>query len=259
MKKILSLALCLASVPALAQPVAYFNGFMIAGAIGATAAQYNLKQNVVLEQSSSIIYSQPDNINLFANSPTGEISGGYSYQIDNHFVVGGYFTAGYTDAKSTDHANYSSFLQGNNTAQIDSEVITQLTNDFALLFKAGYVWERSTLFYGLLGPRWGNFKSTVKTNLDFESPRIALTANDSDTVSKYKVGLTLGLGIQQMLTPRYSWALEYAYTTYGSLSTADNAGELEINGVLDSASTYSNNPGVKANTNTLMFMIAYRI
>jgi opacity protein-like surface antigen len=259
MKKIFSLALCLTSLPALAQPALYFDGFMIAGAVGATAAQYNLKQNIVIEQSSSVVYSQPDSVNLYANTPTGEISGGYSYQFDNHYVLGGYFTAGYSDAKSTDHVNYSSTLQGNRTIEIDSEIITELRNDFAVLLKPGYVWERSTLLYGLLGARWGNFKSTVKTNIEFESPRIASTANDSDTVSKYIAGFTMGLGVQQMLTTRYSWALEYAYTIYGSLSTADNVGELEINGVLDPASTYSNNPGVKAYTNTLLFMIAYRI
>jgi opacity protein-like surface antigen len=128
------------------------------------------------------------------------------------------------------------------------------------LLKGGYVWDRTTHFYGLMGPRWGNFKSTVKINDSHTQIRTSeISGGASSTSSSYVLGYTFGLGVQQLLTPRYSWALEYNYTTYGSLSVPTLEGEYEQNGVPDVNTSFTYHPSAKAMTNTLMFMIAYRL
>lgn len=244
MKTLASLILCLAALPAIAEPTPYFTGLTFGAALGATSAQYNLDRDINTEAMGSPALSRSDHLNLYANSPAGLVSLGYSYQTFNNFVIAGAFTAGYTDAKDTDQMNYSLNDLSGYDVNLNSETTLQMTNDFALLLKAGYVWQRTTLFYGLIGPRWGNFKTTVSTTGTATSgSTVAYSIDESASVSAYETGLTLGLGIQQLLTPRYSWALEYDYTTYGSISMPSTA--------VDHTST-------KASTNNLMFMIAYR-
>jgi hypothetical protein len=64
----------------------------------------------------------------------------------------------------------------------------------------------------------------------------------------------MGLGIQQLLTERYSWALEYAYSTYGVLRVPTSA----FSGTEFEDAIFSST-GMKPSTNSLIFMIAYRL
>lgn len=258
MKKLTPLALFFMIQSAHASQELFFDGFMLQAAIGASTGQYNLTQNIE-STINSLTTSVPDNVNLFANSPTGLLYAGYSYQMDNNFLLAAGLTAAYTDAKSTDHLTNAITIGSVADFNLDSQTITQLTNDFAVLFKAGYVWKRTTVFYGLLGPRWGNFKTEIKADLNDFNGVDTFTASASEKMNEYQLGVTFGLGIQQLLTPRYSWALEYAYTTYGNIHTPKISTPIYQDGVAVADSSFVADPKIDASSNTVLFYIAYRI
>lgn len=223
-----------------AGPTPYFDGVMVGGAIGATAAQFQTSQKIHYDLSGTV--SQSQETNLFANTPTVLVSIGYSYQADNAFTVGGYFTAAYSNAQYTDNRPFS-VSSPSVALDLETKTTSQFTNDFALLIKGGYVWQRTTHFYGMAGPRWGNFNTQVKTEYLLVEDSVEFSGSEKSSASGYILGYTMGLGVQQLLTERYSWALEYAYTTYGAL---------------DTPSTEFVSTGMKPSTNSLIFMIGYR-
>lgn len=256
MKKLASLGLCVLSLCAHAEQHLYFNGFTFGAALGVTSAQLNLKQDLNVTVPALFDMTRADNINLYGNSLAGFLSVGYTYQTKNNFVIAGAFTAGYTDAKDSDSSQYG-ISQPTGPVTLQDKIDTRLTNDFALVLKPGYVWKETTLFYGLIGPRWGHFKTSLDTDFLYTSAPNNLTVNTSSSVSGYQAGITLGLGIQQLLTTRYSWALEYAYTSYGEIHTPKQSGEVISNGSAVAGSSYYNRPKIDASTNSLVFMLSY--
>jgi opacity protein-like surface antigen len=251
MKKPFFLSLLTLCPLAMGAPQAFFNGFIVSGAFGGTTAQFDYTQSINFNEIITDVTIKNQS-NLFANTPAGLVSLAYSYQSVNNFVVAGAFTAGYGYAKLNDQLveifSPNTFLEQDDIVKIDAH----LTNDFSLVVKPGYVFDKTTLLYGLIGPRWGNFKTKIKTTSDlFLSPNI-----NASSQSGYECGLTLGLGIQQLVNPRYSWGLEYAYTTYGQISAPKFSG---IVPAFTGDIIYTNNSTLDASSNTLMFLIAYRI
>lgn len=238
----------------------YFSGIFLTGGIGATSAQYTVNQQLSTTFASPpILIDMPDNIDLSAGSAAIMVSLGYSYQFINNIVLGGAFTAGYTHAQISDNiANLITTSSQQVILAYDSKMEITLNNDFALLFKPGYVFGTTTFFYGLVGPRWGNFKSSVKTDLFILNGTDEFTGSGSNSQSNYELGITLGLGIQQLISPNYSWALEYAYTDYGDIDSPSTTGTISKNGIPQSGDTFTDSPSIKANTNTLMFTASVR-
>ena len=259
MKKIACATLCLLAsqlAHAHSQQIPYFNGFMLGAALGGTSAQYSLSQHLSLaDPRTGFEVSFPYSTNLYADTPAGLVSVGYSFQANNNFVLAVAFTAGYADAKVTDEFTSLRTQIDVPVGEISNTTEAQLTNDFALLLKGGYVWDRTTLFYAMIGPRWGNFKTSTTLDVIIETA----TVNASSSVSGYQCGTTVGLGVQQLLTPRYSWALEYAYTSYGSINSPSITGLFQESGVPVPDSSFNDSPNISPSTNTLMFMLAYRI
>jgi len=256
MKKLFYPLACMLICTSPAQAKHYFTGFLLAGAVGGTNVQYSLDQD--LSATSPLFeVTLPDDSDISANSPAVMVSLGYAHQFMNNMVLGGAFTAGYAYAQVSD--SISSQVD-TGTAEFTYTRKTELTfsNDFALLFKPGYVFGTSTQFYGLIGPRWGNFKSSVKTSINATDGTDVYTASDSESASNYEIGITVGLGIQQLISPNYSWALEYAFTNYGNIDTPDSSGTFLLNGVPEPGATYTDSPNVSATTNTLMFSFAVR-
>lgn len=242
MNKLFYPAVCLVLCAPQLQAKDYFTGFYLTGSLGGTSAQLTYNQSNTFPED--LIFEVPASATLSAVSPTVMGAVSYAYQFNNNILLGGAFTAGYIGAKIDDSPSFTSDLPDefiNIVAQVD----IQLINDFALLFKAGYVYGTSTLFYTFVGPRWGNFDIT----LDFDYYRNYLgditSISSSGEASTYELGVTAGLGIQQLISPNYSWSLEYIYTDYGRLDTPY-------------AETTASRADIDAITNTLIFSASVR-
>lgn len=215
---------------------AYLSGFYINGALGGTLLDVEVDQHFSFGTPATI--SIPSEINLSDGNVAGWIGVGYSHRFQNHLVLGAEVTAGATNL-TVSHKNgfvpeFDDF--------IDGEIESQLSNDFAALFKVGYLSKHNTYLYALVGPRWGNFESTLDTSI----PPFLFT----DSESGYQLGVTAGVGIEHMINNHLALGLEYAYTSYGQIDSPRTLVQAEGATILDEAD-------LEASTNTLGVRLSY--
>ncbi len=213
-----------------------FTGFSVTGALGGINGNADIQQDATMvtevESGFQVAEHFKHDLDLSETSFAGMIALEYDYQFSSGLVFGLALTAGYDDLEiknsdtevvhqSQDRGEFGS----NDTSTLTTTFKTTLENDFAILFKPGFVVRHNTLLYALIGPRWGNFETrlsgTVNTHGEaHEGPMHAswdVTASDSDKTSGYHVGFTAGAGIQQALTDHVRLGIEYTYTRYANL------------------------------------------
>lgn len=202
----------------IAQANTYFSNFYATGGLGGTMARFKINQDLEMNSPGNVFVSLPIHQKEEGTAAAGLLGLGYSHQFKSKIALAGEITAGLTGAKIA-HRNVQTVSE---TAFIlSSHLDAKLKNDFALLFKPGYVIHHKTQMYGLIGPRWGNFDSTLKSSY---SATIGAPASGGaeDSASGYKLGFTLGLGLQRMLDEHFSASIEYAYTSYGEIERLRN-------------------------------------
>lgn len=256
MKKIACLLACLAATNAHAAPATQlpFTGFYVSGAVGITNAKFDV---VPFTDVEPFDFTFPGDYDMYGSSPSGLAGLSYLYQFNHRFVLGAEATAGYTRAVAGYRPEFSEVIPGSGVdAKLSTHLESTLTNDFALLFKLGILCSKDTMFYALVGPRWGNFKTTSESNMLLLIPPDTSAANATDTESGYQLGITAGVGIQQILTEQFHLKLEYAYTDYGKIDSPIARTEIMVNGV-PSGQFFDNTPEIDASTNTVMLGFSY--
>ncbi len=278
----------------------HFTGFSVTGAIGGIVGELDANQNFFGESfagdnaegeveygfSSDNAVADSDNLELFEANVAGLIGIEYAYQFNNGFLLGVAATAGFNnvDFNNTLNVNDQSFVNDDgdtffNFSTASTTLEAELENDFALLFKAGFVVRQNTLFYALVGPRWGNFETTLSSSYNNNGGAFCAgpfdcdngwdsTLTDSESNSEYQLGVTAGLGVRQVVSDHFMIGLEYAYTHYGDLDSLDNE-----NGNLFEDSCNSANGGtctdlsmdfnanaldLISNTHTVMATLSYK-
>lgn len=236
-----------------------FTGFYAKGALGLTSSQFEVLTHFY---EPDLTGSFPGVLNLQAGNGAGLIGLGYLYQYDKNVVLGIEASAGYTQTEAK-HENqfYDTVIQTPNP-NVDilliNSIKSQLTNDFALIFKPGILSGKNTLLYALVGPRWGHFDSTVSTVFNISSNGMLDEEGEaSSEVSTYQLGLTAGVGIQQMLGKQFHLSLEYAFTTYGDIHAPSVMPEL-YSGGMDTGNNISSSPEIEVNTNTVILAVSYQ-
>jgi len=234
-----------------------------------------------------------ESLELFEANMTGYIALEYAYQFDNGVVLGLAATAGFDS------------LEFNNTIKVDDKPVVddtsagdtfttlstasstlkaELENDFAILFKPGWVIRSNTLIYALVGPRWGNFETklsstynnagtaVLKSGVDCFTPGCLNgawdeTLSDDSSNSEYEIGVTAGLGIRQVVSDHFQLGLEYAYTHYGDLDSLQNRAStngpvlscMGADDCVDVAMDYvANAEDFTANTHAVMGTVSYK-
>jgi opacity protein-like surface antigen len=241
MKKLTFLMLAFAAHNA--QAASPFAGVYVSAAAGGTLLDSQVEQTISVSKPSLVSGEFPSDNDAEGLGGAGWVALGYSYQSHNHFVLGLEATAGQANPEAD--YTHSLLVAGH---PFSSEIKTQLKNDFALLFKPGYVIKERTQLYGFVGPRWGNMESHLSSNVT--------GAIAHDKVSGYELGVTAGLGIAHLVTDHLSVGLEYAYTNYGDIASPNTTSEPFIEG-LGSVVTAHDNPDLSVNTNTVAVQLSY--
>jgi opacity protein-like surface antigen len=221
-----------------------FTGFSVTGALGGIMGSTHVSQFAAintwdqgdLPTQESMIYD----LTLSDSNIVGAVAGEYDYQFQYGFLLGVAVVIGFENLEIS-NTEYNATLQtfeftppdvGHGTTALDSTFKTRLKNDFALLFKPGYVFRDRTLVYALIGPRWGNFESSVESTghtygkAYVGSPIYDVVTYDDvfsgkESTSGYQLGVTAGVGVQQALTDHFRLGIEYAYTHYANLESID--------------------------------------
>lgn len=224
----------------------HFNGFYASAAGGGIWLDTNIGQTIALGDPANFTVTLPSKINIEGGGTTGYLGVGYTHQFPHQITLGAEVTAGFTNASVT---HRSEAILGSLGVVISGKVEVQQKNDFAILFKPGYVIKKHTHLYALVGPRWGNFDNHLSTVVSFVGDSRSTKENESG----YQLGITAGVGIEHMLTNNLSLGLEYAYTSYGSLESMQTVGTADFGSpvpVIDTAD-------IDASTNTLVAQLSY--
>ncbi len=257
MKKLAFILCCLSahSVYANHHP---FSGLYATGAVGAMSGKFHVNQNAVGNFSQANI-DLPSEYDLSAASVVGMLGVGYSYQFDNHFVLGLSLLADYSNLNADNTAKFELLnpdpSENNPNIYLINRLESRLSNDFAALFKLGYVFGHSTQFYGLIGPRWGNFQSATSIELLVDVGTPVADFQHAGSTFQYELGLSAGLGIQQHVSEQWYLGLEYLFTTYGDID-APNASTQLIFG--EPIGYLTDDPSISVNTNSVMLTLTYQ-
>jgi opacity protein-like surface antigen len=218
-----------------------YSGFYASIAGGGTITDFNVDQDFVAMIAGNFEAALPSNINMQGGSATGLIGVGYSYPFQNNFVLGTEVVAEWTNTEIA----HKDELFNIGLGTVGGELKARLHNDFALLFKAGYVFHHKTQLYVLLGPRYGNFKTSITSNYSTVSAR--------DEESGYQWGVTAGTGLEHLITDHLSLGIEYAYTDYGHIESphtdSSDGGAPPL--------IVTNDVDIKASSNTVLAKLSY--
>lgn len=233
-----------------------FTGLYIMGGAGGTSATFENDQVMAIHFDPSLVdLDLPSEANLYADSFSAVMEVGYSYAFQNHAVLAAGISANYSNIKVNSRTNGGVIVPGNFTASLNNHLEISLTNDFALLFKPGYLCGSNTLLYSLIGPRWANIHSNTHVDFDLTGGGTAVQLLNGDAEGGYELGFTVGAGIKQVVSERLSVGLEYAYTTYGEISAPDASFTNNLGGTLVNM---EDSHELDVRTNTLFLTLTYR-
>lgn len=192
-------------------------GFYVRGGLGGTTGQFEISDEFTATspQTPTIHFIKSVNYDARGTNIAGLIGLGYTYKLDQIWVLSGEFTADFTSVNGT-KSNKASITALTPQMTLDGKVTTTLTNDFALLVKPGIAIHQKTQFYALIGPRWGNFETKLKESYQIVG---GPAGSFSTKNSAYQLGLTVGLGVERLMSEFFGVGLEYTYTAYGDIPT----------------------------------------
>lgn len=201
------------SAPVLAQETEFsWTGFYVGGGLGMGSSNYDAGGSYsdrVPVPPVSIGLDLPD---LGGEGFLGSLRAGYDYQVNETFVVGASFDAAFGKNIVNDTS-----LAVSGLGNIDYEISPSQT--YTISARAGYVANTTTMLYGLLGYSRGTFEGDLSGSL------VPAAAYDFDLD-----GITVGFGMETMLTDQVSLGIEYRRTDFerysfydGTLNGTDNA------------------------------------
>jgi opacity protein-like surface antigen len=254
MKIIASALLCFATASAIAQPLP-FTGFYMKGAAGASNGKFDTSQDFIANfPTFPIEVLLPTHSDLSGNSITGLIGIGYSYQFQNHAVLGLSLDAGYTNIQVSQKAVFDLSTSGT-VVNLLGNFRSKLSNDFALLLRPGYVLHEHTQIYGLIGPRWGNFQSKAGVEFILVGTGFAVDTAADNAVFGYELGFTAGVGIVQAINERLRLGLEYAYTDYGHINSPQVNKDIIFG---NPVGNLTDEPSISVNTSSVLLTLSYQ-
>lgn len=257
-RKIALLALTLCATSAMATP---FDGFYAGVGVGGSQADLDMKQtfnlNPVVGGSQIFNITGTNNGNASDNSWLGNINLGYGHVFNQKFFLGVEADANFQKLEADVNRN----LQESQSAlSIQAKSRTKLNNALSLTLDPGFVFHDNTLFYGKIGPAWGDFstKSSVAYSQTI-NPGTTLSANPSASDSGYENGLLLGLGMEHYVSKALSLKLEYTHINYGGISTGNSeAAPIAVNTAgVPVGGALTETTSVDANTNQVLLGLTY--
>jgi len=246
-----SLNLILPSLVIASSPSPRFSGFNASVGAGlempVVSTKGELKNNVPGIENLIFNVSREESTNQI----NGNLRVGYNLIFKNFYLIGlaGDATFGSNSLKfSTNNFETNSDLR----IQTNANII--LSNQFALLLKFGRLVGARTLFYGLIGPRWGDF--SLQFDATFHQNVGVIIDTQLESQKKYyKQGVLFGIGSEFLLTNCISLALEYRYTYYGHPNLPPTEAAVTQDGVVVPNALFSQTSRLSALSNDFMLRL----
>ena len=157
----------------------------------------------------------------------GSVRAGYDHQIDENFVIGALLDAMFSNVTNDTSFNLSADVTGGEAAEtLNLGYELGPSEMYTIAARAGYLSNETTMFYGLFGYSRATFGGDLSGSLAIDGTPIesGSTSYDFDLD-----GMTIGFGMDTMLSRNLSLGIEYRYTDFerysfydGPLFGADN-------------------------------------
>lgn len=240
-----------------------FTGFYAGVNSGWTNTDINNKQTLTINSATIEDINEIINSNkrIYAtsarensNGVTGGLNIGYARLIYEKYIIALEARANLQDLKITFDDERRVLDQTNETTnEVRFNNQVELNNDFSFLVKVGVspLSMSKILFYGLIGPGFGNFQTSEK--FLFVSNEQNLSKNDSHSV--YVTGIVAGIGMEYQIYSHVNLALEFTHTDYGKIGINDLnqslTTQIQPNINLLTSINFDNNVNARANNFTL--------
>ncbi len=238
-----------------------FDGFYTGADIGISQARFKEKQStsfsLLIDTSPVSDVTLKNHKKLTDTSFLGNIDIGYGKVLKEHLFLG---LEADVDFQNLDIHNKSGITETVNGTLLPFETSVDLKNEFAITFNPGVVLNKTTLLYGKIGPAWGRFDADGSTvyNQDLGGEIGTASASYHDK-GFYKLGLRLGLGVEQYVSEHMALKLEVLNTNYNTIHSGS-----PVNGLLTSNVTpsilsgqISNSDKITANNSSILFGFNY--
>jgi opacity protein-like surface antigen len=254
-------ALCCASIftplPTLA--AASFNGVILGIDGGIIQLDAAVKHNSyfllpIPAASFETILTNGPSTRLTDITPTAGLIIGYAFSCMDSWLIG---VEGRGNIGKTKIEQNSPLRNVTGPAQTNIAIgaTAEMSHQFGVLAKLGYHLGEDTLLYGLIGPQWAKFSSNFTNS--FVNGDTPFSSGLNSANSQYEAGYVLGLGIEQLIGPCWSFGLEYNFTNYGALDTSYANSQFIFQGTLVSTSENEMMPNLHAKSNAMMLRLTY--
>lgn len=179
------------------EPATNWTGGWVGGSVGVGATNYNIAGDVMDPRDGDMSFELP---NLGGEGFTGSLQAGYGYQIGDNLVIGAQLD--YTASNIDTTASLS--MSAPNGGSVSGDYQLRAQHMFSGTVRAGYLPSASTQVYGLAGVTRGSFEGDL--SLPSNAPQQSYDYNLN--------GLTLGTGVETMVSDSVSMSLEYRYTRF---------------------------------------------
>lgn len=252
------------AAPVVAAPVSNWSGFYIGGSIGArwsdsdwttTCLQPGLG-GVACPNNLPAFIANDNPVGFDDTSLRGGIYFGFNWQISPMWVVGLEGDFAWARNKHT-HSGIPGAWSPANAGAPGLDTSTVASDwDAGLRARIGYLINPNLLLFATGGVSWANLEATAFCGSAFPTGWCTgggVFLGTAQTVSDTRVGWTLGVGLEWMLTPNWLIRGEYRYADYGSMDGLYFAGN---NGFVVNGDSLSNS--VDLRTHTALFGVAYK-
>ncbi|MCB1112131.1 MAG: outer membrane beta-barrel protein [Chlamydiales bacterium] len=240
-------------LPSLALASPSFSGFNASVGVGVEMPNISTKG----ELKNFVPGVEDITFSISRKSTTNQINGdvrlGYNRIFNGCYLIGlaGDATFGHNHLKFGTRV-----VEINSDLMIATNANITLSNQFALLLKLGKLVDNRTLFYGLVGPRWGNF--SLGFDAGFHQNIGVFLNTELDSSNKYyKEGVLVGIGSEYLLTQCISLALEYTYTYYGHPKLPSTQAPITQDGTIIPDAVFIQSSSLIARTNNVTLRLSY--
>lgn len=226
-----------------------FSGYYGSVNLGVISTNVEHISSITLFLPGTFNITNSDNVHGAKAAFNGGLAFGFGWEVIPVLILG---IEGRWNFDDVDTDFNALVTETNSELRVLREGSVKLKNDWSLLLKVSSLLEPNTLFYGLVGPQWGNFDSDARESYT-QNLGVLLTSNiEGTSKSKYLTGLLLGVGMEHLFSEHFSMGIEYAYSFYRKSTAPDEVGILSspIDG---STGTLMNEVHPRINVGSLKF------
>lgn len=184
-----------------------WTGFYVGGGIGTGSSNYELGGSY----SDPPISASLDLPELGGNGMLGSVRAGYDHQINENFVVGASLDALFSDVTNDTNVNLSGdFIGGVAAETLNLDYELSPSEIYTIAVRAGYLGNDTTMLYGLVGYSRGTFEGDLNGSFSIDG-----SSESGSTSYNFDLnGMTVGFGMETMLSGNLSLGIEYRYTDF---------------------------------------------